>query len=585
MAPHITSFLRLRGLPTLVGLMLAGSLAARPVSVHVAGETGRPLPAVMVTLRPVGDSPAGISRPEFTRFTGLNGTATIGSPHAAFTLRLRKPEFVDFNSGSTSHGLSQTLRTETDPLKAAEGRPANAWMAALDFGGDEALRGHFKLQCAYCHQQGSTVARAERTEEQWADIIRRMVTMGSRLDSEAQKKMPALLARGFKKLKANPEAVARARPWDASLARATITEWPLGAGTSQFHDLIVAKSGLVYIGDNTQDKLYELDPGNGRLRIFNVPRESGDPIGGNMKGLMMFPGNGASVGLHSLHESPVDGHFFITNSIGGKISEFDPATGRFTMYRLPQGFYPHTIRFDHEDRVWFTLAVSNQVAMFHRKTKQFTFYDLPARSFMERLTIWLMPTVWKLVGWGIRVDRLFPVKRNSEGIPQPYGIDVTPDGKVWFSRVWADDIGRIDPKTGDIRMIKTPFKAPRRLRVDPEGRLWITSFVEAKIALFDPATEVFTQYDLPTQPTGSDAAYSLVVDAARKRLWVTPVHSDTLLTFDLTTKAWRVYPMPHRVTFARDGDIDRNGNFYAANSNFPGWHIEGGQPTVMRISP
>ncbi len=558
---------------------------AGPVSISVRDEAGRPLSAVMVTLRPVGDAPSGSARPEFTRFTGAGGTTVIDSPYAKFTIRLRKPEYQDFTSPPMSGSLSHTLRAERDPLRAAQGRPANAWMAAFDFGGDEGLRGHFKLQCGYCHQQGSALLRVDRTEEQWAEIIKRMVTIGSRLDSDAQKKMPGLLAAGFKKIRANPDSVPRARPWDASLSTTRVTEWPLGSGVSQFHDLIVAGSGLVYIGDNTQDKLYELDPRSGKLRVFEVPHGPGDPIGGNMRGLMMFPGNGAYIGLHSLHESHVDGHFFMTNSIGGKISEFDPKTGKMTVLTLPQGFYPHTIRMDRQDRAWFTLAVSNQVAMFDRKTKQFTYYDLPPRSFMERVTIWLLPAVWKLVGWGIPVDRLFPVKRNSEGIPQPYGIDITPDGRIWFSRVWADDIGNVDPQTGKVTMIATPFKAPRRLRADTDGTLWITSFVDAKIAHFDPKTGSFTQYALPTQPAGSDAAYSLVVDSRRRRVWVTPVHSDTILLFDIPTKQWRVFPMPRRVTFARDGDLDRDGNFYAANSNFPGWHIEGAQPTLIRITP
>ena len=51
---------------------------------------------------------------------------------------------------------------------------------------------------------------------------------------------------------------------------------------------------------------------------------------------------------------------------------------------MDSGFYPHTIRFDAKDRVWFTLALSNQVGMFDRSHRPFTRYDLPFRSFMER---------------------------------------------------------------------------------------------------------------------------------------------------------------------------------------------------------
>ena len=60
--------------------------------------------------------------------------------------------------------------------------------------------------------------------------------------------------------------------------------------------------------------------------------------------------------------------------------EFDPASGAFTLHDIGGGFYPHTIRVDAQDRVWFTLALSNQVAMFERSTGRFTLYDLPARS-------------------------------------------------------------------------------------------------------------------------------------------------------------------------------------------------------------
>ena len=54
---------------------------------------------------------------------------------------------------------------------------------------------------------------------------------------------------------------------------------------------------------------------------------------------------------------------------------------------MDAGFYPHTIRFDAKDRVWFTLALSNQVGMYDRATRKFTYYDLPFRSLMERITV------------------------------------------------------------------------------------------------------------------------------------------------------------------------------------------------------
>ncbi|MBK7686624.1 MAG: hypothetical protein IPJ25_11920 [Rhodocyclaceae bacterium] len=111
------------------------------------------------------------------------------------------------------------------------------------------------------------------------------------------------------------------------------------------------------------------------------------------------------------------------------------------------------------------------------------------------------------------------IDHAATGTPLPYGIDVTPDGKVWFARLYADDIGMIDPASGNVTMIPTPFKAPRRLRTDRDGNLWIAAFNESQIARYEPATGKFTRFDMPVLPKGSDTAYSLNVDKPRHQVW------------------------------------------------------------------
>jgi hypothetical protein len=43
-------------------------------------------------------------------------------------------------------------------------------------------------------------------------------------------------------------------------------------------------------------------------------------------------------------------------------------------------------------------------------------------------------------------------------------------------------------------------------------------------------------------------------------------------------------PLPRRVTFTREIDIDANGDVWTSNSDLPSWQIEGGQPTIIRLS-
>ena len=121
---------------------------------------------------------------------------------------------------------------------------------------------------------------------------------------------------------------------------------------------------------------------------------------------------------------------------------------------------------DAKDRVWFTLALSNQVGMLDHSTGRFKLYDLPTRGFREWLNVRLIGVLFRLINWGIPLAHWLPVDRASDrGPPMPYGIEVTPDGRIWFARLHTNEIGVIkDPDSGAIRMIATPFQGPRRLR-------------------------------------------------------------------------------------------------------------------------
>ncbi|RPI13287.1 MAG: hypothetical protein EHM60_09605, partial [Lysobacterales bacterium] len=227
--------------------------------------------------------------------------------------------------------------------------------------------------------------------------------------------------------------------------------------------------------------------------------------------------------------------------------------------------------------------LSNQIAMFDRRTGRFTMYDLPTRGLREWLNVKLIDGLFKLISWGVPLANWMPVDRAATGTPLPYGIEITPDGKVWFARLHTDEIGSIDPDTGKISMIATPFKGPRRLRADAEGRLWIAAFPESAIARYDPGSGEFKRYDLPLEPRGGDTPYALNVDRPRGLVWVNGNQSDSLYVLDIASEAWQVIPLPRRVSFTRDVEFDPEGTAYTSISNFPSWHVEDAQPTLIRV--
>jgi streptogramin lyase len=223
--------------------------------------------------------------------------------------------------------------------------------------------------------------------------------------------------------------------------------------------------------------------------------------------------------------------------------------------------------------------------MFDRATRKYTLYDLPFRSVMERITVKLTPLVFKLLGWGIPIANWVKVDKVSTGVPLPYGIDITPDGKAWIARLHTDEIASVDPDTGTVTMVKTPFTAPRRLRADRDGNLWIVAFNESQIVRYVPKTGEFTRFDLPVRPVGTDTPYSLNVDKARHQVWVNGTNSDSAYRYDIASQVWTVVPMQRKVTFTRDVEISPKGKVYMTSASFPSWHIEDAQPTLIEITP
>jgi streptogramin lyase len=581
-----------------VALAADASLAA---TVSVTDEAGAPLPTVMVTqavtqARKLDTADGGYATPgktqvvdaEVTRFTAADGTAVFDDRAAGLTYRFRKPGFRDAYAATTGSGEAVpvvAMVRETDSLALAAARPANAWLGVLDVG-DAETKKHFMLQCAFCHQQGNEFTRMERTPQVWSDVIYRMIGYGSRLSTADQRALPERLSAGYRRLRENPALVPDPLPWSPGLASATITEWPIGDIMSQTHDMLVGRNGLVYVADNIQDRLYETNPQTSEITVYKVPHLPGDKPGGLLAGrLKTFPRHDSTSNAHSLAESARDGHLFITPSAQRRIVEFDPGTKQFKLHEIGGGFYPHTIRMDAKDRVWFTLALSNQIGMLDRTTGKFKLYDLPTRGFREWLNVRLIGFMFRLINWGVPLSHWLPIDRQATGTPLPYGIDVTPDGKVWFARLHTDEIGVLDPATGEVKMIRTPFTGPRRLRSDAEGNLWIAAFPESAIARYAPATGEFTRYDLPVLPKGSDPPYSLNVDRPRGIVWVNGNQSDSLYALDIASGAWRVFPLARRGSFTRDVEFAPDGVVYTSISNFPSWHVEGMQPTLIRLQP
>jgi streptogramin lyase len=308
------------------------------------------------------------------------------------------------------------------------------------------------------------------------------------------------------------------------------------------------------------------------------------PLGGAFatSGGPLPPYSNAHHGPHSIQVAP-DGALWVTLALGNELGRFDPASGQWTIHPLDEGFYLHTLRFDRKGRIWFTVAASNHLGMLDPATGAIRTVRLPARTWGQEAALRILPAML----WLGRYFDLRGVASEGGGmvLPVPYGVDVAPDGGVWFSQLNEHRIGRLDPETFEYEMIDTPFAAPRRLRFDSKGALWIPGFSPGVVARFDPATRRFRTFELPIEPRGSETPYALHVDRRTDAVWICGTNSDTLMRFEPASETFTVYPLPTRVTYTRELDFDAEGRVWTSNSNAPTWQIEGGYPRVLRLDP
>ena len=85
------------------------------------------------------------------------------------------------------------------------------------------------------------------------------------------------------------------------------------------------------------------------------------------------------------------------------------------------------------------------------------------------------------------------------------------DGAIWYTGQLSNVLGRLDPKTGQIKEYKLEAQTgPHGLVEDRDGNIWFTGNFQGLIGKLDPKTGKVTEYPLP-DPNARDP-HSLVFD-------------------------------------------------------------------------
>jgi virginiamycin B lyase len=98
--------------------------------------------------------------------------------------------------------------------------------------------------------------------------------------------------------------------------------------------------------------------------------------------------------------------------------------------------------------------------------------------------------------------------------------------------------------------------------------VWIPEYSAGKLARFDPATERFTEWDLPVPEA---LPYIVRVDPSNGTVWIGTGHGDFIASFDTAEERFTIYPLPTRGALIRHIDIDEiRGEVWMAYGASPG---------------
>jgi len=296
------------------------------------------------------------------------------------------------------------------------------------------------------------------------------------------------------------------RPSGAA-TRVVYTEYDLPRPLIQPHDVVLDNQGRIWYSSFGEQKIGRVDPVSGAVKEYDVAISKPE-----------YP-----TGVLALRNDR-EGKLWIGNMYQASIARFDPVAETFQFFSpAKEDNLPSTqlnqvspMNSGVDGKVW---AQNSGFAGVHR-------FDLATG----------------------KVETWAPFKESKE----PHNIyDVISDSKnnAFFTDFRQQHIGRIDAKTGEVKLYEIPTKgsAPRRGSMDDSDRLWFGEYRGHKIGMFDTRAEVFKEW---TVPTPYSASYDVVLDKT-EHAWTGSMTTDRVARLDTQSGKFIEYLLPRSTNIRR----------------------------------
>jgi len=431
---------------------------------------------------------------------------------------LQGPKAVDVGTAPATADLTlRKTKILASQLTDAE------WLASIP--GTEAQKKQL-LGCTNCHTLERTV-RSTHDADDFGKVLERMASYANQsfpLHPQVRVSTPNLVRRfgaGTADLAAYLASInlSSGPVWPYALktlprpvGTATdviITEYDLPRKTIEPHDVIVDAEGIVWFSNFGEQFLGRLDPKTATVTEYPVP--------------LTRPG--FPTGMLDL-ETDARGDLWLSLMYQNGMARFDKQSKTFKLWSVPPEFTNDETQqsmvgpqhWDVDGRVWLN--------------------DAGGATFVYRMDM----STGKFERWA-------PYKDLPPGPHSVYGIYADSNNNLFFCDFGGENIGRIDAKTGELKLIPTPTprSRPRRGRMDAQDRLWFGEFYGGRIGMFDTKTEKFQEWPVPTPFT---APYDVVLDK-NGEVWGAGMEADRVMRMDPASGRFIEYLLPQQTNIRR----------------------------------
>ncbi len=506
----------------LVTLFAGASFATAAFPIALSGSVtdpaGKPASHVFVTAEDAGRKMA------FTTLTDAAGRYRIADLFPGrYAVHARKAGFGD----STAVPVTLDVKDAATSLKLQPddavhfSTPGAAWLNELP---DSPMKASFITQCTICHDQASPLAHVPRDAKGWAAIMTQM-----RNQSESYASLVTPDTGPLSNWLAQQKYGTKMAAFDPFTERAhvattaAITEYAVGQTDSWAHDVVIEPAtGTAWVGDYLQDVLTSINPRTGEQKVYPAPLHG--------------------TGMHSLSFDR-DGNLWITLQMVAKVARFTTKTGEWRIYG---GFSPGSL--NHS----FALDAEGYVKK-----------DPAGRLYVST--------------WGNdHTSLLDPVTGAVQEIPvfgkpadKPYGIAVDSKGVIWYTKYSENMLGFVDPATGKGREwpLPRPDSGPHRMHIDNDDNLWIPLSGVGTLLRYNTRDGSQKEYPLPDADT---FPYSTRYDSKSDRVWITGNGANAIYVFNPRTEKFVTFRMPSALSYGRMVSIDYStGDVWTGLASYP----------------